>query len=809
MLVLRHALPLAVVVVLLQLLLFPLVRAIPTVVSSSSSSSVECEVDGTCHSHSIRSACGLYLAESTIPYAGYGVFTAQALHNHVRLKDYFDVAIQYVDITTQRKYQKDLYQLQLPKLLLREYFWRSSETGATFDAQHIDSIVPGFGMLANCALGLVNHEQGGCHGSPTGSFVTKSDRRDPSTGASSQYHDCYFTTSREIPAGHEMFDNYGDEWFTSRKTTFGSNVPLTDDYVKADKMVRLWQQHLQNMSTAITTNLTLDLYDMVIIKGIQHLLPKRTQQALPNTSQLAQQINYTANQTVAYHGLTNHTAVRSIEWLDENGMCLDHIVVRPISGRTNHHQQQHQHAKITTNNNERGAFARRSIRPGQMVAPAPLVHLSRRHTDMIYADMTGGVPKTVLWQGHQLLLNYCYGHPKSSLLLFPYSHGVNLINHPSNSQRANVGLRWSKRMKHPEWLQYNVSQLLEEYNDHSGLMMEFYALSDIPAGDEILYDYGFAWQQAWDKHVEVWNRTIHDTDAAVVHADNYVSAYEYEQQCNTIMSQSKESDCLMNGQVPSWISVRCWVAESDDLTKADTDVDEWWQWKAPNDAEYDKTTNEIYYYGMIDETFPCEVLNYTATETVGTKSMDYFRVRIQFDERASFDDGWNISNVPRSAIIMVDRPYTGNQHLRQAFRHEIHLPDDMVPESWKDLQTNPNSQCGLYMAESAIPFSGLGMYTGVPIEKGQKLFSGDVVVQVEDMDLNTKLRHWAAKDFKYQEKDWLLSNYYWNPDTTLGMYEAKDVQSIIPGFGKSNDCGCDDDGVNFATQDTTTDAFLQ
>jgi hypothetical protein len=39
-----------------------------------------------------------------------------------------------------------------------------------------------------------------------------------------------------------------------------------------------------------------------------------------------------------------------------------------------------------------------------------------------------------------------------------------------------------------------------------------------------------------------------------------------------------------------------------------------------------------------------------------------------------------------------------------------------------------SAQCGLYMAESAIPGSGLGMFAAIPIRANQRIFYGDVVV---------------------------------------------------------------------------------
>ena len=49
--------------------------------------------------------------------------------------------------------------------------------------------------------------------------------------------------------------------------------------------------------------------------------------------------------------------------------------------------------------------------------------------------------------GHQLLLNYCYGHPGSSLLLYPHAPTVNFVNH-GGAGRSNAELRWSEHPYH-------------------------------------------------------------------------------------------------------------------------------------------------------------------------------------------------------------------------------------------------------------------------------------------------------------------------------------------------------------------------
>jgi len=45
-----------------------------------------------------------------------------------------------------------------------------------------------------------------------------------------------------------------------------------------------------------------------------------------------------------------------------------------------------------------------------------------------------------------------------------------------------------------------------------------------------------------------------------------------------------------------------------------------------------------------------------------------------------------VTDVPAAAIRLADEPYTTDQHLPNAFRHEIHIPDDVFPEAWKDLR---------------------------------------------------------------------------------------------------------------------------
>jgi hypothetical protein len=210
-----------------------------------------------------------------------------------------------------------------------------------------------------------------------------------------------------------------------------------------------------------------DLWHLVKVE-LKVATPDRLVKALPEDFE---DISRYVKQGTAKSSLPN--VVRSLDWLFQNGMCLDNMESNwsDVAGM--------------------GAFATRPIPRGSLVAPAPLIHMHRDHLAVLITDRHD-VTK-ILWRGHRLLLNYCYGHPSSSLILFPYSPVVNFINH--SSEKPNVKLQWSSKMSRKEWLHSTTDEVLQ--NDHSaGLMMEFVALRDIDVGEEILYDYGPAFEQA-------------------------------------------------------------------------------------------------------------------------------------------------------------------------------------------------------------------------------------------------------------------------------------------------------------------------
>lgn len=136
-------------------------------------------------------------------------------------------------------------------------------------------------------------------------------------------------------------------------------------------------------------------------------------------------------------------------------------------------------------------MATRLLTKGQVVAPLPFLPLPRS----ALSGMMRGNPQ-------QLLLNYCYSHPQSSLMLFPYAPYVNRVNHATHgSKEANVRLQWSS-INESALLEWSVKEILAL--QRSGLVLELIALRNIAMGEEILLDFGSVYQAAWDRHVLSW-----------------------------------------------------------------------------------------------------------------------------------------------------------------------------------------------------------------------------------------------------------------------------------------------------------------
>jgi hypothetical protein len=122
---------------------------------------------------------------------------------------------------------------------------------------------------------------------------------------------------------------------------------------------------------------------------------------------------------------------------------------------------------------------------GEIIVPVPTLHVTDQDVPTIRDKGSGEV------KGTQLLLNYCFGHMESSLLLCPITNAI-LINHCSNRkpnpacmEGPNAKLRWTSAWDTttPQWLEMTIEELASQ--ESRGLSMEIVALRDIERGEEV------------------------------------------------------------------------------------------------------------------------------------------------------------------------------------------------------------------------------------------------------------------------------------------------------------------------------------
>ena len=263
------------------------------------------------------------------------------------------------------------------------------------------------------------------------------------------------------------------DWFLSRDGVF-SLVPVTASFEKAQEFLKVYgrllvgsdnEEDLIEDKMALDDDAQRDLWEL--IKTFPY--PTRERQALPDDHKDAIR---------AIHGdiqiIEKENSIRDMKYLKENGKCVDNIV----PGMSNI-----PHAG-------RGAFATRFIPKGGLVHPAPVVHITDKSAVNMYNETIGNTTGKMVRDEKvgvvqkQIIYNYMFGHPNSTVLLFPYSSNAAYINH--HATEYNAELRWAKDFSffhHEDWLEKDVEFLENQWT--SGLMLEFIALRDIQVGEEV------------------------------------------------------------------------------------------------------------------------------------------------------------------------------------------------------------------------------------------------------------------------------------------------------------------------------------
>jgi hypothetical protein len=421
-----------------------------------------------------------------------------------------------------------------------------------------------------------------------------------------------------------------------------------DDSNNDDDQVREEDSESPTIDYVLNSTLVKDFYENVLLSA-KSIWDFRTLNAIPPSFEDAK----IALQKQEINVIFQPNATRSIEWLQREGKCADHIYWD----------------YSTLKGAGRGGFARRDLPSGTVITGTPLRHLPRRFFNMFDLDDDDDDDDDVV--GHQLALNYCFGHPESSLLLLPYGPGINHINH--NRSLANMRVQWAEGggpKLNAGWLLRSPTAL--EFEESTGLALDYVATRDISEGEELFLDYGIEWEVAWEAHKYDWTRR--QAECATTSSANtndfctgYTSARSWNKVVeNTSLRTLKEEE---ENPYPGNLQIRCHT----DLV--DEPMSEWssgnmvWEW-------------DVQQYG-----FPCEILyRYPATDTtnesylvnVRTETTDRWEGRRTITKRYHY--------VPQDAIRFFDKPHTTDMHIPFAFRHPIGFPDELLPDAWRDLR---------------------------------------------------------------------------------------------------------------------------
>jgi hypothetical protein len=507
------------------------------------------------------------------------------------------------------------------------------------DMEEISVASPGVGSAANSYMSLVNVEDNYVK-TDMGSIAPNS----PGRGAFTIYHGRSFYALDPIEPGQELFVSYGNNYFKTRKRIYGYLPLPDDDYDDADKLlnkalhltidnddIKVHRGKLKPQSTndissveSLKREMWQDLHAILI--DISEIFEKKSTvlNAVPPNASVVEAV--LENGGTAFQDFNR--SIKDLQWLEENGQCMDNI-------RTGISKIRHA---------GRGAFASRFIPKDGLVSPAPLIHI--KNTEMIrtYFDQVRNSKGYYMANrkgrsSFQLLLNYCFGHEESTLLLCPYGLLTSLINH--SHEAPNTKIQWAQIMRHAEWLEEPIDKWGDEY--HTGLQFDFVATRDISPGEEILINYGEAWQSHWEQHVDTF---------VVPEPKTYIPAYGLNEVVHamTLRTEDEREYELDN------VRLRCHqhYFEQGNTRKR----------KSSKDPE-------------------CRIVRKLANGTYLVRLVKWSETD---DDQTQYTSEKLVWGIPKDAFYFVDLPFTRDHHQHWAFRHPMMIPDEIFPRVWKNLE---------------------------------------------------------------------------------------------------------------------------
>jgi hypothetical protein len=285
-----------------------------------------------------------------------------------------------------------------------------------------------------------------------------------------------------------------------------------------------------------------------------------------------------------------------------------------------------------------GAFATQFISKGTVVTGSPILTTSKTRWNthgQIWDSFTQSYKtSTTGREEYALVMNYCWGHTSTSLLFCPYGVGVAYLNH---GPKPNIKVQWSPCGQ----ISHNCTTLTRTPKELAksvqvSLGLDYIALRDIAEGEELLVDYGSSWEKSYQEHMQRAPKPKS-------------SAAEWNTQ-KTLFTEAEQAahpypDNLELGCHPSVMGAKLQPGEKD-LWKRDT------------------------------KPLECQILERHELTAANPQYVTYA-------VRVFYQNTWRgRAGIPREFVRLFEKK--GPQ--QTPFRHPMQLPDDMVPENWRDLK---------------------------------------------------------------------------------------------------------------------------
>lgn len=504
-------------------------------------------------------------------------------------------------------------------------------------------------------------------------------------------------------------------------------LPMMGHYQEARRLLdNVWRTLVREAGSkdAIPDDLEFDPVRPGMSPQLAQLMPR-------NSAQLKRIVEKSSNHNLFVRAIAEEmllTESRTVDWIRDNGMCVEHLIP----------------GKSTIQQAGQGGFAQHRIRKGDLVVPAPSIQITDRRILTMFDD--NGKP-----QGTQLLLNYCFGHNDTSLLICPDTNAI-LVNHCSDRKKEcgpkgpNAKFQWASGWDPdtPTWLTMTIDDMAK--GEGRGLSLEIVALRDIEPGEEVFMDYGEEWEEAWAAHVASWappSRGENDTDPDDDRREYYYKSvkelnYDHYHGLDMFVSHDLRSEIdhpyLFTGCYfyPTYLDhEKYWRVDESTTVDSDEELsDEEMLERYARDGskyvqDYLSHGDRAYWpcallYEEDEEENEKDLVVVEENETTSRKNDESLKTKpppatytVRIIERNYHKYGempWSVNalprflvNFPRESIRIFAKPNMSDQHLSGAFRHHIPLRDDMVPAIWRNLLKDHDAGVQKSQKENTLP----------------------------------------------------------------------------------------------------------